>query len=87
MIGDRVYDSDPLDARLEQQYGIELIAPHKINRSRPPPQDGRKLRRYKTELLWAWLKTFKRAATRWVSRVQFPGMVPLACMLILLRHF
>ena len=45
MIGDRAYDSDPLDARLEQQYGIELIAPHKSNRSRPKTQDGRKLRR------------------------------------------
>src|ERR1019366_2751084 len=29
MIGDRAYDSDPLDERLRQQYGIALIAPHK----------------------------------------------------------
>jgi hypothetical protein len=35
MIGDRAYDSDPLDARLQQQHGIQLIAPHKSNRRRP----------------------------------------------------
>src|SRR6266481_631259 len=27
LIGDRAYDSDPLDARLQQQHGIELVAP------------------------------------------------------------
>ena len=31
LIGDRAYDSDPLDERLQQQ-GIQLIAPHKSNR-------------------------------------------------------
>lgn len=46
MIGDRAYDSDPLDERLRQQYGIALIAPRKSNRRRPITQDGRKLRRY-----------------------------------------
>jgi hypothetical protein len=25
LIGDKAYDSDPLDAQLEQDYGIELI--------------------------------------------------------------
>src|SRR5256886_11571305 len=29
MIGDRAYDSDPLDQRLRQKHGIRLIAPHK----------------------------------------------------------
>ena len=43
MIGDRAYDSDPLDERLQQQHGIELIAPHKVNRRKPNTQDGRKL--------------------------------------------
>jgi hypothetical protein len=42
---DRAYDSDPLDRRLERDYGIELIAPNRENRSRT--QDRRKLRRYK----------------------------------------
>ncbi len=92
LIGDRAYDSDPLDERLAREYGIELIAPHKINRSKPPTQDGRKLRRYKRryriERLWAWMKSFKRVATRWEHHAHnFLGMVQLACMLILLRHF
>jgi len=33
LMGDRAYDSDPLDKRLQSQYGVELIAPHKANRS------------------------------------------------------
>jgi hypothetical protein len=28
LIGNRAYDSDPLDYRMATQYGIELIAPH-----------------------------------------------------------
>src|SRR3954466_3346915 len=31
LIGDRAYDSDPLDERLAEQ-GIEMIAPHRRNR-------------------------------------------------------
>ena len=46
IIGDRAYDSDPLDQRLRQKYGIRLIAPHKYNRRRKNTQDGRELRRY-----------------------------------------
>ncbi len=34
MIGDRAYDSDPLDQRLRQKHRIRLIAPHKYNRRR-----------------------------------------------------
>ncbi len=29
LIGDKAYDSDPLDARLWDERGIELIVPHK----------------------------------------------------------
>ena len=46
MIGDRAYDSDPLDAEL-QEAGIEMIVPHRKNGKKPKTQDGRKLRRYK----------------------------------------
>ncbi|NKC11615.1 MAG: transposase [Gammaproteobacteria bacterium] len=46
LIADRVYDSDPLDKRLSEK-GMELIAPHKRNRSKAATQDGRVLRRYK----------------------------------------
>ncbi len=92
MIGDRAYDSDPLDEHLQREYGLELIAPHKANRSKPPTQDGRKLRRYRRryriERLWAWMKNYRRVAVRWEYHAyNFLGMVQLACMLILLRHF
>jgi len=30
LIGDRAYDSDPLDGRLKEK-GMEMIAPHKTN--------------------------------------------------------
>jgi hypothetical protein len=33
LIGDRAYDSDPLDAELRKD-GIEMIAPHRSNRSK-----------------------------------------------------
>src|SRR5215467_1229740 len=35
LIGDRAYDSDPLDEELRKD-GIEMIAPHRSNRSKPP---------------------------------------------------
>ena len=44
LIGDRAYDSDPLDHALRQD-GIEMIAPHRSNRTKPPTQDRRGLRR------------------------------------------
>lgn len=37
LIGDKAYDSDPLDERLAEQ-GIEMIAPHKANRRNPKPR-------------------------------------------------
>jgi len=46
MIGDRAYDSDPLDQQLRKKHRIRLIAPHKFNRRRKSSQDGRELRRY-----------------------------------------
>ncbi len=92
MIGDRAYDSDPLDQQLQQQHGIELIAPHKVNRSKPKTQDGRKLRRYcrrwKIERLFAWLHNFRRLVTRWeFYEANFLGLVQLGCILILLRNY
>ena len=45
LIGDRAYDSDPLDEELRRD-GIEMIAPHRANRSKPSTQDRRRLSRY-----------------------------------------
>ena len=38
LIGDRSYDSDPLDDSLMTTYSIEMIAPHRCGRART--QDG-----------------------------------------------
>src|SRR5260370_17724906 len=44
LIGDRAYDSDPLDDELRRD-GIEMIAPYRCNRSKPPTQHRRRLSR------------------------------------------
>jgi transposase len=91
LIGDKAYDSDPLDQRLMEQ-GIELIAPHKANRVKPKSQDGRALRRYKRrwkiERLFAWLGNFRRVITRFdYYLANYLGFVHLGCILILLRNY
>jgi len=92
LVGDRAYDSDPLDARLREERGIELIAPHRSDRKRRKTQDGRVLRRYvrrwKIERLFAWLLNYRRLTTRWERHAQnFLGFLQLGCICILLRHF
>jgi transposase len=91
LIGDKAYDSDPLDAELAVR-GIEMIAPHRSNRKKPRTQDGRTLRRYrrrwKVERLNAWLQNFRRVATRFDYHVEnFLGFVHLGCIKILLRCY
>lgn len=65
-IGDRTEDRNPWDRDLEEEYGIERIAPHGRNRKHPT-QDGRALRRYrrrwKVERLFAWRQWFRRPVT------------------------
>jgi len=89
LVGDKAYDSDPLDRTLQEEYGIEMIAPNRRNRSRS--QDGRKLRRYrrrwKVERFFAWMHNFRRLVTRWEYHIEnFLGFVHLACLHMLLRH-
>ena len=91
LIGDKAYDSDPLDAELKEQ-GIEMIAPHKSNRKKAPTQDGRKPRRYKRrwkiERLFAWLQNFRRVAMRFDFHDEnYLGFVHLGCIRILLRCY
>ena len=91
LIGDKAYDSDPLDKKLEAE-GIEMIAPHRSNRKRPKTQDGRALRRYKrrwkVERLFAWLFNFRRLVVRYEYYSEnFLAFVMLAYIKILLRHF
>lgn len=91
IIGDKAYDSDPLDEQLKK-LEVELIAPHKANRKKSPTQDGRKLRRYKRrwkiERLFAWLQNFRRIVVRYEYHADnYLGFVQLACMIILLRNY
>jgi transposase len=91
LIGDKAYDSDPLDEEL-LVVGIEMIAPHKSNRKKPKTQDGRPLRRYrrrwKVERLFAWLQNFRRINVRYEYHIRnYLGMVQLGCIIILLRSF
>ncbi len=91
LIGDKAYDSDALDARLHDERGIALIAPHRRNRRRPPTQDGRPLRRYRrrwrVERLHAGLQNFRRLVTRYEYHADnFLGFVQLGCLVILLRY-
>jgi transposase len=91
LIGDKAYDSDPLDEELREQ-GIEMIAPHKVNRKKARTQDGRVLRRYKRrwkiERLFAWLQNFRRIAMRFDFHDEnYLGFVHLGCIRILLRCY
>ena len=92
LIGDKAYDSDPLDERLREERGVELIAPHKTNRRKSPTQDGRPLRRYrrrwKVERLFAWLQNYRRLVVRYeVYPLNFLTFIQLGCLMILMRQF
>jgi transposase len=89
LIGDKAYDSDPLDRELAAM-GIEMISPHHPRRRRKT-QDGRKLRRYKrrwkVERLFAWIFRFRRLVTRYEQKAEnFLGLIQLACAQILWRQ-
>ena len=91
LIYDIAADSDPLRERLRRR-GIELISPHRRNRSKPPTQDGRKLRRYrrrwKIERSISWLQDFRRLVTRYEYKAHlFHGFGQLACLVVTLRRF
>lgn len=91
LIGDKAYDSDPLDEKLAEN-GVELIAPHRTNRKKMKTQDGRKLRRYRrrwiVERLFAWLQNYRRILVRFDRFVEnYIGFVHLGCLVILLRHY
>jgi transposase len=92
LIGDKAYDSDGLDEQIRNQFGAEIIAPHKQNRRADrQTQDGRGLRRFKrrwkVERLFAWLYNFRRLVVRYEYHAEnYLGLVQLACVVILLRY-
>ena len=90
LIADKSYDSDPLRKRLKQ-LGIDLICPHRRNRTKPKLQDGRKLRRYrrryKIERTFAWLGNFRRLVVRYERLITvYSAFFNLACLMITLRR-
>lgn len=92
LVADRAYDSDPLDRRLFEDFGLRLVSPHRRGRTRPKTQDGRELRRYKRrwkiERLNAWLQGYRRLVVRYeYHAANFLCFVHLACMLILMRNY
>jgi transposase len=91
LIGDRAYDSDPLDRELAAE-GVKLIAPHQANRSKPRTQNEWALRRYrgrwKVERLNAWLQIFRCIVIRFEYHAEnYLGFVHLGCIKILLRCY
>lgn len=91
VVGDKAYDSDPLDAELAKRDRIELIAPHKSNRVSKATQDGRPLRRYrnrwKVERFFSWIKNYRRIEIRReLYSENYFGMVILGASLIIIRH-
>ncbi len=91
LIGDKAYDSDPLDEELATD-GIEMSAPHRSNRTKPKTQDGRPRRRYKrrwkVERLIAWLQNVRRVIVRYEYYPEnYQGFVQLGCLVILLRQY
>ena len=90
VIADRAYASDSLRQRLAAR-GIELVAPHRGNRSKPRTQDGRALRRYKrrwkVERTIAWLGNFRRLVVRYErSDSIYEAFFNIACFMIFLRR-
>ena len=90
LIGDKAYDSDALDESLRKD-GVELIAPHRANRTLKT-QDGRRLRRYArrwiVERYFAWLQWKRRLLVRWeYYALNFLGFVQLASITMLLKRF
>jgi len=91
LIYDKAADSDLLRTRLHRR-GVDLIAPHKINRVKPPTQDRRKFRRYKrrwkVERSISWLQNFRRLVTRYeFYHHLFQGFVNLACLINVAKRF
>lgn len=88
---DKAADADWLREALGER-NIELICPHRKNRTRPPRQDGRSLRRYKrrwkVERTISWLQSLKRLLVRHEYHDHlFNGFLQLGCLFTILQWF
>ena len=91
LVCDKAYDSDPLRERLLDERDIEVVCPHRENRTREPMQDRRVLRRYKRrwtiERTFAWLGNFRRLVVRYERKlIMYQAFFHVACLLITLRQ-
>ena len=91
LIGDKAYDSDPLDAACAE-LGVAMIAPHRDGRVKPRTQDGRPLRRcrrrWKVERLFAWMQNYRRVVTRYERHFgNFLAFLKLATFMILAKKY
>ncbi len=91
LLYDKAADADWLRDTLGL-CGIVLICPHRANRTQPPKQDGRALRRYKrrfkVERSISCLHNFRRLITRWEYYPElFEGFVHLGCLYTVLKGF
>ena len=89
VIADKGYDSEGLRERL-RRCGVQLLAPHRKNRSKSRLQEGRALRRSKrrwtVERTIAWLGNFRRLVVRYDrSLTIYRRFFPIACFMIVLR--
>jgi transposase len=90
VLADRAYDSDPLRIELKS-HGFILISPHRSNRTAPPTNDGRRMRRYKrrygVERTFAWMHSYRRVMRRYERKVDlFDCFVSMACAFICLNR-
>jgi len=88
---DKAADADWLREALAVR-GIALICPHRANRTKPPLQDGRAMRRYqrryKVERTISWLHNCRRLITRWEYYPElFESLVHLGCLYTILKGF
>jgi transposase len=91
IVGDKAYDSDKHDKKLATK-GIELIAPHKKNRTAPKTQDGRKLKAYKkrwvVERFFAWMKPARRLLNRFDRKLAvFQAFLHIFSTLTLIKEY
>jgi transposase len=87
LIGDKAYDSNPLDAEMAA-LGIRMISPNRTGTRRT--QDGRELRRYKrrwkAERLFSWLGFSRRLTVRYERHIEnFEAFLHLASFFILFK--
>lgn len=74
LVGDKAYDNDPLDKKLKEERDINLIAPHKKNRTAPITQDQTVLdekypKRHKVENFFAYFQWSRRVLVRYEKKV------------------